>query len=56
MGNFSYKIFTKIIATRIGSFIGKVLSPSQFGYIPGRSIHTCIAIAPETINSLHKGK
>lgn len=44
MGNFLYKIFTKIVATRLGSFIGDVLSPSQYGFILGRSIHTCIAL------------
>lgn len=28
MGNFMYKIFTKIVATRLSSFIGDILSPS----------------------------
>lgn len=55
MGNYSYKVFTKIIATCLGSFIGDILSPSQYGFIPGRSIHACIAIASETINSLRMG-
>lgn len=56
MGNFLYKIFTKIVATRLSSFIGDILSPSQYGFIPGCNIHTCIAISSETINSLHMGK
>lgn len=55
MGNFSYKIFTKIVATRLGSFIGNILSPSQYGFIPGRSIHTCIALSLETTNSMQMG-
>lgn len=45
MGNFIYKVYTKIIASRLGSFIGDILSPTQFGFIPGRRIHTCIALA-----------
>lgn len=55
MGNFIYKIFTKVVYTRLGSFIGDVLSSSQYGFVPGRSIHTCIALASETINNLHLG-
>lgn len=55
MGNFSCKIFTKIIATRLGSFIGEILSPSQYGFILNCNIHTCIAITSETINSLCMG-
>lgn len=50
IGNFSYKVYTKILATQLGSFIGEVLSPSHFGFIPGRRIHTCIALASNAIN------
>lgn len=53
MENFVYKIFTKGIATRLGSFIGKILSPSQYGLVPRRNIHTCIPLTSETINSLN---
>lgn len=52
MGNFTYKIFTKILATRLGSFISDILSPFQFGFIPGRRIHTCIALASDALNFL----
>lgn len=52
MGNITYKIYTKILATRLGSFIGEILSPLQFGFILGRRVHTCIALASDTINSL----
>lgn len=55
MGNFSYKIFTKIIDLCLGHFIGNTFSPSQYGFILGRKIHTCIAIASKTINSLRMG-
>lgn len=56
MENFSYKIFTKIVATWLGGFIGEVLSPSQYIFVPGRNIHTCIALDSETIKSLQMGK
>lgn len=35
MGNFVYKIFIKVIPTRMGTFTRDVLSPSQFEFIPG---------------------
>lgn len=56
MTNFIYKVYTKIIAMRLGSFIRNVLSPSQFGVISGHRIHTFIALASETINSLDLAK
>lgn len=56
MGNFIYKIFTKIIATHLRKFIGEILSSNQFGFIPGRRIHTYIALASEVINNLNLGR
>lgn len=34
MGNFPYKVYTKILASRLGRFIGGILSQYQFGFIP----------------------
>lgn len=56
MDNFIYKVFTKIIASRLGSFIRDILSPSQFGFIHQRRIHTCITLSSEAINNLDTGK
>lgn len=39
----------------MGRFIGNLLSPSQFGLIPGRHIHTCIALTSDAINVLNMG-
>lgn len=55
MGNFTYKVYTKILATQLGSFIGGILSPFQFGFILGRCIHMCIALASDAINFLVLG-
>ena len=52
LGNFVYKIMAKILASRLGVVLAAVISPNQFGFIPGRQIHDCIAIASEGINSL----
>ncbi|KAL8555579.1 hypothetical protein ACS0TY_003398 [Phlomoides rotata] len=52
MGNYLFKIFTKILASRLGGVAARILSPLQFGFVPGKSIHTCIALASDTINIL----
>lgn len=36
--NTDYKLFTKVIATRLAKVIGKLIHPNQAGFIPGRSI------------------
>ncbi|KAL8513125.1 hypothetical protein ACS0TY_019345 [Phlomoides rotata] len=48
------RFFTKILATRLGPIIAKLLSPHQFGFIPGKSIHNCILYASKGINCLDK--
>lgn len=52
LGNFLYKIVTKILADRLGSLLNNLLSFHQFGFIPGRRIHDCIALASEGVNGL----
>ncbi|KAK6158949.1 hypothetical protein DH2020_006263 [Rehmannia glutinosa] len=52
MSNFLFKIITKILATRLGLIIADYLSPTQFGFIPGRQIHDCIAMVSEGFNVL----
>ncbi|KAL8523962.1 hypothetical protein ACS0TY_013791 [Phlomoides rotata] len=36
----------------IGGIAAKILTPFQFGFIPGKLIHTCIALASDAINIL----
>ena len=54
LGNFLFKIITKIIATRLGNFVGDFMTSNQFSFIKGRSIHQCIAIASDMVNVLDK--
>lgn len=56
VGNFHYEVYTKILATRMGSFIGTILSDFQFGFVPGRRIHSCIALASDAVNFLDLGR
>ncbi|KAL8488040.1 hypothetical protein ACS0TY_024350 [Phlomoides rotata] len=52
MGNYLFNIFTKIIATRLGRVAARIPTLFQFGFVPGHRIHTCIALASDTINIL----
>ncbi|WCJ18474.1 Retrovirus-related Pol polyprotein from type-1 retrotransposable element R2 [Euphorbia peplus] len=54
MSNFSFKVISKILADRLASIASRIISVSQFGFVPGRSIHHCVAAASEGINMLEK--
>lgn len=54
LGNFLFKIITKILATRLGPVLSKTLSQFQYGFIPGKQINHCIALASEGYNCLDK--
>lgn len=44
LANFFFKIITKVLASRLGCFIGKIISRQQSAFIPGQSIHDCITL------------
>lgn len=54
LGNFLYKIVTKIIANRVANITLKFLSHNQFGLIKGRHIEECIATASKCVNLLDR--
>ncbi|XP_026419629.1 uncharacterized protein LOC113315582 [Papaver somniferum] len=54
LSNVSFKIFTKIINTRLSSLLPKLISPQQVAYIKGRSIQEQIMLALEMVNEIKK--
>ncbi|KAK0570758.1 hypothetical protein LWI29_005954 [Acer saccharum] len=50
LGNFLFKVITKIIADRLAEICPRIISPNQFGFIKGRQIGDCIAGASECFN------
>ncbi|KAK3195513.1 hypothetical protein Dsin_026823 [Dipteronia sinensis] len=52
--NFLFKVITKIIASRLGDVAAIIISPNQFGFVKGRQIQDCIAIASNCIKALDK--
>ncbi|XP_026451383.1 uncharacterized protein LOC113351656 [Papaver somniferum] len=51
--NFSFKVITKVISTRLGSIIQKIISPQQGAFIKGRNIQEQIVLASELVNELN---
>ncbi|XP_026433325.1 uncharacterized protein LOC113330711 [Papaver somniferum] len=54
LSNVSFKIFTKIMATRMGLLMHKLVSPQQASYVKGRCIQDRIMLASEMINEIVK--
>ncbi|KAK7260044.1 hypothetical protein RIF29_25766 [Crotalaria pallida] len=56
--NVSYKVVTKIIATRLRDIMDHVVGPSQCSFVPGRNGSDNIIVAQEVIHSMRakKGK
>ncbi|XP_026399720.1 uncharacterized protein LOC113295603 [Papaver somniferum] len=52
LSNFFFKIFTKILATRLGSVLGNIVSEEQVAFMKGRNIHENISLASEMVNEL----
>jgi hypothetical protein len=50
--NLVYKIITKIIATRIKSFLSFGISKEQFGFLEGRQIIDAIGVVQEALHSI----
>ena len=56
MLNVSFKIFTKVLASRLIVVADKVVRQSQTTFMPGRNILEGVVILHETIHELHKKK
>ncbi|XP_026399266.1 uncharacterized protein LOC113295131 [Papaver somniferum] len=54
LSNVSFKIFTKIIATRMGKLMHRLVSPQQVAYVKDRCIQDQIMLAYEMVNEMEK--
>ena len=54
LGNFLFKISSKILADRLAQVTAHIVSSQQFGFIRDRHIEDCIALAYDCVNVLHK--
>ncbi|XP_026399241.1 uncharacterized protein LOC113295102 [Papaver somniferum] len=53
LSNFFFKIFTKILASRLGSVLDNLVSEEQVAFMKGRNIHENISLASEMVNEIH---
>lgn len=56
MLNISFKIFTKIMATRFTTVATRIIKQSQTTFLPRRYIMEGVVILHETIQELHRKK
>ena len=56
LGNFIYKIISKIIAKRQSPLLPLIISPEQVGFVEGRQILDGVISIHETIHSVKIGK
>ncbi|XP_057779551.1 uncharacterized protein LOC130998134 [Salvia miltiorrhiza] len=54
LSNFFFKIISKILASRLGEVAAVGVSPNQFGFIGGRSIHDCIMLGSEGFSCMNR--
>ncbi|KAK3193170.1 hypothetical protein Dsin_024480 [Dipteronia sinensis] len=54
LGNFFFKVSSKILANRLAQIAARIVSPQQFGFIRDRHVEDCIALASDCVNVLHK--
>ncbi|XP_057808807.1 uncharacterized protein LOC131023278 [Salvia miltiorrhiza] len=54
MSNFFFKIISKVLATRLSAIAADTVTPNQFGFIKGRSIHDCIMLGSEGVNCMKR--
>lgn len=54
LGNFLFKIITKIVADRLGLIASSIFSGNQFAFNLTRQIQDCITLASEGLNALDK--
>ncbi|XP_026383956.1 uncharacterized protein LOC113279476 [Papaver somniferum] len=52
LSNFLFKIFTKILTTRMDSVLGNLVLEEQVAFMKGRNIHENISFASEMVNEL----
>ena len=52
LANFKFKIISKILADRLSVILPNLISKEQRGFIRGRNIRDCIALASEAVNLL----
>ncbi|CAI5479828.1 unnamed protein product [Closterium sp. Yama58-4] len=54
--SFAYKILAKVIADRVKKVLHRVISPEQYGFIPGRRLTDGVALVADIIDAAKNGE
>ncbi|CAI5484927.1 unnamed protein product [Closterium sp. Yama58-4] len=54
--NFTYKVLARVVADRMKSVLHMVISPEQYGFIPGRRLSDAVALVADIIEGAKNGK
>ncbi|CAI5483302.1 unnamed protein product [Closterium sp. Yama58-4] len=53
--NFTYKVLARVVADRMKSVLHMVISPEQYGFIPGRRLSDAVALVADIIEGAKNG-
>ncbi|CAI5961158.1 unnamed protein product [Closterium sp. NIES-65] len=53
--SFFYKLLAKVLANRIKVALPRVISPNQFGFLPGRSLKEAVSLVADVIDAAAEG-
>ncbi|CAI5477431.1 unnamed protein product [Closterium sp. Yama58-4] len=54
--NFTYKVLARVVADRMKSVLHMVISPEQYGFIPGRRLSDAVALVADIIEGAKNDK
>ncbi|CAI5480026.1 unnamed protein product, partial [Closterium sp. Yama58-4] len=54
--NFAYKVLARVVADRMKSVLHMVISPEQYGFIPGRRLSDAVALVADIIEGAKSDK
>ncbi|CAI5998615.1 unnamed protein product [Closterium sp. NIES-65] len=49
--NFTYKVLARVMADRMKKYLGRVISPEQYGFLPGRRLTDAVGLVADIIDS-----
>ncbi|CAI5460850.1 unnamed protein product [Closterium sp. Yama58-4] len=49
--NFTYKVLARVVADRMKKFLSRVISPEQYGFLPGRRLTDAVGLVADIIDT-----
>ncbi|CAI7918090.1 unnamed protein product [Closterium sp. NIES-54] len=49
--NFTYKVLARVMADRMKKYLGRVISPEQYGFLPGRRLTDAVGLVANIIDT-----